>query len=165
MVYFQRTGCGLAVARRKCCHLCARSVHTVQPCAHQFIVLLEAARIQPVFKRMLGDFSVSVIHPTVTWTTGSSSCGCCCRCSRHESRRAAFELLTELCNNSPRNLQLVCRQLLAMHHQANPDCANQWEVRMGRCNNGNHGSDTAAGYAPPGQPGLRQPVGGKNGSL
>lgn len=49
------------------------------------------------------------------------------KCSQHESRRAAFELLTELCNNSPHNLQMVCKQLLAMHHQSNPDCANQWE--------------------------------------
>ena len=58
-------------------------------------------------------------------------------------------------------------QLLAMHHQANLDCANQWEVRMGHYDNGNHGSDVAsvlatAGYEPPGQTGLRQPVGGKS---
>ena len=155
----------MAVARRKCCHLCACSMfHAHCTTVHQFIVLFEAACIHLVFKCMLGYFSVSVIHQTLTWTTGSS-CGCCCRCSRHESRRAAFELLTELCNNSPHNLQLVCRQLLAMHHQANPDCANQWEVRMGCYDNGNHGSDTAAGFAPPGQPRLHQPVGGKNGSL
>ncbi|XP_070196439.1 ubiquitin carboxyl-terminal hydrolase 24-like isoform X2 [Littorina saxatilis] len=49
------------------------------------------------------------------------------KCSLHESRLAAFELLTELCNNCPHNLTLVCRQLLAMHHQHNTDCGNEWE--------------------------------------
>ena len=58
-------------------------------------------------------------------------------------------------------------QLLAMYHQANPDCANQWEVRMGHYDNGNHGSDVASvsattDDAPPGQPRLRQHEGGKS---
>jgi len=26
---------------------------------------------------------------------------------------------------------MICKQLLAMHHQPNPDCANQWEVGIG----------------------------------
>ena len=61
----------------------------------------------------------------------SISLVCCVyRCNSTESRTAAYELLTELANGSHNNLREVCRQLIQMHHQPNPDSANEWEVNL-----------------------------------
>jgi len=50
------------------------------------------------------------------------------RCSNSESRVAAYEVLVELANNCSENLSLICRELIQMHHQPNPELTNQWEV-------------------------------------
>ncbi|XP_060555692.1 ubiquitin carboxyl-terminal hydrolase 24-like isoform X1 [Ruditapes philippinarum] len=49
------------------------------------------------------------------------------KCNKTESRVAAYELITELANESLSNLTDVCSQLIEMHHQPNLDCANEWE--------------------------------------
>ena len=44
------------------------------------------------------------------------------------SRLAVYELLVELADGCLENLEAICRQLVAMHHQANTDVDEQWEV-------------------------------------
>ena len=52
----------------------------------------------------------------------------CFRCSDSFSRIAAYDLLVELSDGCVHNLTEVCKELIHMHHQANPDLANEWEV-------------------------------------
>ena len=50
------------------------------------------------------------------------------RCSSVESRTAAYEVLAELANGCLKNLELICNELVSMHHLADPDLANEWDV-------------------------------------
>lgn len=45
-----------------------------------------------------------------------------------ESRTAAYEVLSELAMGSLRNLEVICNELVSMHHLADPDLANEWDV-------------------------------------
>lgn len=57
------------------------------------------------------------------------ACVCSYRCSTPESRVAAYEVLVELANGCLDNLSEICRELIDMHHQNNPETAKEWEVR------------------------------------
>ena len=50
------------------------------------------------------------------------------RCTDSVSRVAAYELLLELADGCVDNMQEMCRDLVAMHHQAHVDADHQWEV-------------------------------------
>ena len=69
------TGWDVVGAIQNGCHLCACSVHTLQPCFS--LVLFKATCVHPVRKGILGcccfwgeGGGISVIHPTLTWTAG-----------------------------------------------------------------------------------------------
>ena len=52
------------------------------------------------------------------------------RCSTSESRIEAYQVLVELANNCPENMQEICLELTSMHHHSNTSADNQWEVSI-----------------------------------
>lgn len=50
------------------------------------------------------------------------------KCSRSESRLAAYALIIELVFECKENLETVVKQLISMHHRYNPDLAKEFEV-------------------------------------
>ncbi len=52
----------------------------------------------------------------------------CFRCSASISRVAAYNVLVELADGCIANFVELCKELVTMHHQPNPDLANEWEV-------------------------------------
>uniref|UniRef100_A0AAY5EM52 UBA domain-containing protein n=1 Tax=Electrophorus electricus TaxID=8005 RepID=A0AAY5EM52_ELEEL len=64
------------------------------------------------------------------------------KCSTVSSRLAAYEVLVMLADSSLTNLQLITRELLCMHHQADPSLTKEFDVSNAlmtqRCFNGSH---------------------------
>ena len=51
-----------------------------------------------------------------------------CRCTDVNTRVAAYDLVVELCTGCYENFAMVAKQLITMHHKANPQIAKEWEV-------------------------------------